>query len=1516
MANLTAVFELVDKISDKLDVIANKGSDTVDTLENMGDAADQSFSGATTAADGVVSAVSSYSRAASEATAQTDYWTDAVGNYDKSALEAVYSTEELVDMGMKSVDALNQEANIMAQCDAAAKQLSDALEESSQLQDEFAEASEKASKIAEEVANNDKVSQQAKERLQAATEDAAQAFEELESAQNAAKSAMANYDSVMSGGTASLEDMEAAAQQAADAAAELESANNRAASATDELSDAASSAADEAETGGNTGIDAIKGIASALAAAGIVDALKEIGTAAYEMADSFSEAEKVIATSTGATGQELDALMQSTKDIYANSNAESVQEIASGMSAIAQSTNLTGDALEEATQKGYQLQDLMGFDMQESARTASSLMENFGITASEAYDIITVGAQNGANKNGDLLDVLNEYSNQFSALGLSADQFVTTLVSGAEAGVFSIDKVGDAVKEFNIRAKDGSDTSAEAFKLLGMNADIMTEKFASGGETASTAFYEVVNALEAMDDPVQKNTAAVALFGTQYEDLESNLLPILSSVESGTLDTANALDDAANSAQSMSDKWQQAGNNIKTAFASALEPTISKFSGGLASVTSAVGSFLSEHPTLTKAITAIGTGLGIAAVAIAGVATATTVVIPTITALGTAINTALGPIGWISIGLTAVVAAGAAFAAMMSDTEEQVADYDGTMEECASEIERTQAAYEKACELYGENSAAAQELSDSLDTLNAQYAKGGGDVAVYAEKAEALATKMEELTTAQQEAMDAIDGTETSGMVAVSMLSSMSEKANITNADLDMMSQYADYLNDTFSCNIEVNYDTGELTGFDPKTITNTIIAAANDERYQTAIESLSGAEFQGAYVNAKKGVAEYTAELNKLRIEYDQATNIDYNSGNRGTTSTTTTTTTSPTQTQTADTTPTRSAEEIQADIDSVTASLEQEQNTLATAEAQIDEFGATIDSTGEFAETYKETLDEMAKSTDDIADATEDANDSLSDEEQAAQAAADAFSNMKDNIDTLCEAYDAAYATALESFQGQFGLFDQASTESEEYMNATVANAQAALDSQLAYWTEYGNNIEVLKSTSASDLGITQENYNALMSYVQSGSEEAAGLAASMVSDIQSGHTDTVAELANTLGDVNAKQEEISSSVADWQTNFTEQINSAVSSMESAVSDMGFEDEASQAALKTMQSYASSIQSGSNEAVTQAEAVASQISAALEKSDVQAKIKAELDTSAVDKYEMPDKTATAEYELESKTVDDYQPEDKSADAVYEVDDSEVRSYDPPDKTATVTYNVQTNGTVPGHATGTTYAEDMFIAGENGPELIVGQQGSTVFPHSETEQIIDAMSKQNEAVTVVNEYEPTGFMDKLESAFTKLTSRMSAIFDKLGGVTPTVELEGYASGTTASEDSFIAGENGPELIVNKPDSTVFPADETDRIINAIGTSSIAVGDAGRQDGGIFVPTGNDNGLTEDSGKDDDARTRKILLEIAGKGNIELTGGKVDKETMLSFLYEYLKPVLSEILTQEIYEEGDMAYEY
>ena len=97
-------------------------------------------------------------------------------------------------------------------------------------------------------------------------------------------------------------------------------------------------------------------------------------------------------------------------------------------------------------------------------------MQKFGISSEKAYNLIAIGAQKGANRNGDLLDVLSEYAPKYAEMGLSVDDMMQTLISGAENGVFQIDKVGDAVKEFSIRAIDGSDTTKEAFEALGLSA--------------------------------------------------------------------------------------------------------------------------------------------------------------------------------------------------------------------------------------------------------------------------------------------------------------------------------------------------------------------------------------------------------------------------------------------------------------------------------------------------------------------------------------------------------------------------------------------------------------------------------------------------------------------------------------------------------------------------------------------------------------------------------------------------------------------------------------------------------------------------------------------------------------------------------------------------------------------------------------------------------------------------------------------------------------------------------------
>ena len=284
------------------------------------------------------------------------------------------------------------------------------------------------------------------------------------------------------------------------------------------------------------------GTATAGAMASVGAAAVGLGTQMVAFGDEYNRAMNQLQASTGATEEEMKDLEKVAKAVYGNNFGESVEDVANSMAVVNQQLKLTGEELQNATEKGIALRDVFGFEMEESTRAVNALMKQFGITADEAYNIIATGAQEGANQNGDLLDVFNEYSNHYAQLGLSAEEFTQSLVKASEVGVFSMDKVGDAVKEFGIRAQDGSTTSMEAFTALGFNAEEMTKRFASGGETARDAMFEVVDALQAMDDPVVKNTAAVNLFGTMYEDLGPKILEILGSMENSTLDLGAAME--------------------------------------------------------------------------------------------------------------------------------------------------------------------------------------------------------------------------------------------------------------------------------------------------------------------------------------------------------------------------------------------------------------------------------------------------------------------------------------------------------------------------------------------------------------------------------------------------------------------------------------------------------------------------------------------------------------------------------------------------------------------------------------------------------------------------------------------------------------------------------------------------------------------------------------------------------------------------------------------------------------
>ena len=522
------------------------------------------------------------------------------------------------------------------------------------------------------------------------------------------------------------------------------------------------------------------------------------------LGDGFNQAVNQIGASTGATGKDLKQLGQIAQAVYSHNFGDSLEDVADGISVVRQTTQLMGKELQAATEAGFALRDTFGYDLAESARTASSLMKNFQIDAEKAYNIIAVGAQNGADQNGDLLDTLNEYSAQYAALGLSADQFVNGLISGAKAGVFSIDKVGDAVKEFNIRAKDGSKSTTDAFATLKLNAAKTMQAFASGGDTAQRAFFQVVRALESMQDPVAKNQTAVALFGTQYEDLEQTVLPVLASMEDSSKQAYDALgqinqvkyDDLGSAMEglkrtiegallpsaskitsgplmdameALQDMAQKLAKNIKAGkydsfFAGIadgingvvkmlpkigdgvqkLAPVVSKVAGGAVDF---LGAAVDNIDLVVAAIAGIGT-----AVAALKILTFIGNVTKAIQTLGAAFTLSTGPIGLAVLAISGLVAAIAQYVVLSDDADQAAYDSMEATRALREESEKLTAEYEqnrearlKSAETAEAETATAELYAGKLEELAKKEHKSADEKAKMAQYVDILNDKLPDL---------------------------------------------------------------------------------------------------------------------------------------------------------------------------------------------------------------------------------------------------------------------------------------------------------------------------------------------------------------------------------------------------------------------------------------------------------------------------------------------------------------------------------------------------------------------------------------------------------------------------------------------------------------------------------------------------------------------------------------------------------------------------------------------------
>lgn len=283
-----------------------------------------------------------------------------------------------------------------------------------------------------------------------------------------------------------------------------------------------------------------KAIGAGMLAAGT--AAVAVGGMAVKSATDMDQAMNQFISSTGKSVEETEKYQKVLENIYTNNYGDSFEDIADSMAVMQQQMGyIEDDELQGLVESAYALRDTFGYEVPESARAASTMMTQFGISGEEAMSLIAAGAQNGLDFSGELLDSINEYSVQFAKVGLDADDMFKIFQQGAASGAWNLDKIGDAVKEFSIRVIDGSDSTAEGFTKIGLNADDMAKKFAAGGDTAKKAFQETVKALSAMEDPLEQNIAGTDLFGTMWEDLGPEAVAALAEIEDGAYDTADAM---------------------------------------------------------------------------------------------------------------------------------------------------------------------------------------------------------------------------------------------------------------------------------------------------------------------------------------------------------------------------------------------------------------------------------------------------------------------------------------------------------------------------------------------------------------------------------------------------------------------------------------------------------------------------------------------------------------------------------------------------------------------------------------------------------------------------------------------------------------------------------------------------------------------------------------------------------------------------------------------------------------
>lgn len=346
---------------------------------------------------------------------------------------------------------------------------------------------------------------------------------------------------------------------------------------------------------------------------------------------------------------------------------------------------------------------------------------------------------------------------------------------------------------------------------------------------------------------------------------------------------------------------------------------------------------------------------------------------------------------------------------------------------------------------------------------------------------------------------------------------------------------------------------------------------------------------------------------------------------------------------------------------------------------------------------------IDDYKKSLEELQAAYDENQQTLSDIEGEWRGVAQAVEDAQNQTVTYDEAVSMATSSAQSALDELTAAYDKAYESARTSIEGqiglfdtmktsselSISDMEKAMQSQTDYLNLYSENLK-----KAAEYGLD----DGLIKSLSDGSEESAGYINAIIQNIEKlgGSTEGMPAAASKFVDeFNSKFEEtekakdaFADNIAKMETDFDKTMSDIEQTMTGTVEKMEMADEAKEAAQATIKAYCDAIRSMTGEAGSAAEAVANAAASHL------------------------------------KTT----------------------------PTTTPTTTTPTATTVTGHANGTLSAqEDVYIAGEEGPELIIGARGSEVFPAQETERILAAVNSTENATNAPDDTAPEPELPEVE---------------------------------------------------------------------------------------------------------------------------------------------------------------------